>query len=238
LPDIVLTNGPVPTVQLRKATRNTPIVFVQVPDPDDLGLVGSLSNPGGNVTGFTHFQSSFGGKWLEVLKEIAPKTRYVAGMSLFGHPAMPGFVKEMSAAAASIAVEVMPAPVRDAREIERAVAELASKPDPGLILLPSPIAPIHGDLIVSLMSRHRIPAIYPFGYFATNGGLISYGVDTADLFRRSATYVDRILKGAKPAELPVQAPTKFQLLINARTAKSLGLTVPSTLLARADEVIE
>jgi len=237
-PDVVLANGPVPTVQLQKMTRNIPIVFVQVPDPEELSLVKSLPNPGGNITGFTHFQSSFGGKWLESLKEIAPNVRHVSAMSLLDHPAMPGFLRDILSAARPLGLEVAPAGVRDARDIERAIEDLAKKANPGLILLPSPIAPIHSDLIVSLTARHRIPAIYPFGYFAANGGLMSYGVDTADLFHKAATYIDRILRGTSPAELPVQAPTKYQLLINAKTAKALGLTVPPTLLARADEVIE
>jgi len=237
-PDVILANGPVPTLELQKTARSIPIVFVQVPDPVDLGLMANIARPGANMTGFTHFEMAFAGKWLEALKEIAPRTRRVMFMSLAGHPAWPGFLRTISASAPSFAVEIVPAPVSNAAEVERTIEEFARERDGGLIVSPSPIASIHSNLIIGLTARHRIPAVYPFRFYASDGGLMSFGIDGADLFRRAASYVDRILRGEKPADLPVQAPNKFELVINAKTAKSLGLEVPPTLLARADEVIE
>jgi putative tryptophan/tyrosine transport system substrate-binding protein len=237
-PDVILANGPVPTLELQKTTRSIPIVFVQVPDPVDLGVVMNMARPGANITGFTHFEMAFAGKWLEALKEIAPQTRRVMFMSLAGHPAWPGFLGTITASASSFGVEVVPALVSNAAEIERSVEEFAREPNGGLIVAPSPIASIHSNLLIGLAARHRIPAVYPFRFYASDGGLVSFGIDSADLFRRAASYVDRILKGEKPPDLPVQAPTKFELVINAKTAKSLGLEIPPTLLARADEVIE
>jgi putative ABC transport system substrate-binding protein len=237
-PDVILAVGPVPTLELQKVTHGTPIVFVQVPDPVELGVVANIARPGANITGFTHFEMAFAGKWLEALKEIAPLTRRVMFMSLAEHPAWPGFLRTITASAPSFEVEVVPAPVSSAAEIERSIEEFAREPNGGLVVLPSPIASIHSNLIIGLAARHRIPAVYPFRFYASDGGLMSFGVDPADLFRRAASYVDRILRGEKAADLPVQAPTKFELVINARTAKALGLHIPSTLLARADEVIE
>jgi putative ABC transport system substrate-binding protein len=237
-PDVILANGPVPTTELQKATRTIPIVFTQVPDPVDLGIIASLARPGMNITGFTHFELAFGGKWLEALKEIAPATHRVGLISLAGHPALPGFQRTITAAAASGGLEVSTAGVRNAAEVEGAVENLAREPNGSLIVLPSPIAPLYRDLIIALAVRHRLPAIYPFRYFPAYGGLMSYGIDTIDVNRRAASYVDRILKGEKPSDLPVQAPTKFELVINLKTAKALGLAVPPTLLATADEVIE
>jgi putative tryptophan/tyrosine transport system substrate-binding protein len=238
-PDVILANGPVPTTELQKATRTIPIVFTQVPDPVDLGIIASLARPGMNITGFTHFELAFGGKWLEVLKEIAPAMRRVGLISLAGHPALPGFQRTITAAAMSSGLEVSTAAVRNAAaEVEGAVENLAREPNGGLIVLPSPIAPLYRDLIIALAVRYRLPAIYPFRYFPTYGGLMSYGIDTIDVNRRAASYVDRILKGEKPSDLPVQAPTKFELVINLKTAKALGLAVPATLLATADEIIE
>jgi putative ABC transport system substrate-binding protein len=237
-PDVILTSGPVPTLELQKTTRSTPIVFVQVPDPVDLGVVANIARPGANITGFTHFEMAFAGKWLEALKEIAPPTRRVMFMSLAGHPAWPGFLRTITAPSASFGVEIVPAPVSNAAEIERSFEEFAREPNGGLIVSPSPIASMHSNLIIGLAARHRIPAVYPFRFYASDGGLMSFGVDTTDLFRRAASYVDRILRGEKAADLPVQAPNKFELVINAKTAKALSLEVPLTLLARADEVIE
>jgi putative ABC transport system substrate-binding protein len=237
-PHVILANGPVPTLELQKTTRSIPIVFVQVPDPVDLGVVTNMARPGANITGFTHFEMAFAGKWLEALKEIAPRTRRVMFMSLAGHPAWPGYLRTITASASSFGVEVIPAAVSNAAEVERAVEEFARAPNGGLIVAPSPIASIHSNLLIGLAARHRIPAVYPFRFYASDGGLVSFGVDPADLFRRAASYVDRILRGEKPADLPVQAPTKFELVINAKTAKALGLDIPPTLLALADEVIE
>jgi putative ABC transport system substrate-binding protein len=237
-PDVILANGPVPMLALQKTTRSIPIVFVQVPDPVDLGVVANIARPDANITGFTHFEMAFAGKWLEALKEIAPRTRRVMFMSLAGHPAWPGFLRTLTASAPSFGVEIVPAAVSNPAEIERSLEEFAREPNGGLIVSPSPIASIHSNLIIGLTARHRIPAVYPFRFYASDGGLISFGIDSSDLFRRAASYVDRILKGEKPADLPVQAPTKFELVINAKTGKALGLEIPPTLVARADEVIE
>jgi ABC-type uncharacterized transport system substrate-binding protein len=237
-PDVILASGPVPTLALQKTTRSIPIVFVQVPDPVDLGVVMNIARPDANITGFTHFEMAFAGKWLEALKEIAPRTRRVLFMSLAGHPALPGFLRTITASAPSFEVQVVPAGVSNAAEIERSIEEFAREPNGGLIVLPSPIASIHSNLIIGLAARHRIPAVYPFRFYASDGGLISFGIDPADLFRRAASYVDRILRGEKAADLPVQAPTKYDLVINLKTAKALDLDIPTTLLARADEVIE
>jgi putative tryptophan/tyrosine transport system substrate-binding protein len=237
-PDVIVTNGPVPTTEVAKATSTIPVVFAQVPDPVDLGIVASLARPGGNITGFTHFEVTFAGKWLEALKDLAPQMRRVLLITLAGHPALPGFLRTITGLESSSNVKAMLAGVRNAEEVERAIEGFAREPNGGLIVLPSPIAPTHRELIIALAARHRLPTIYPFRYFPEYGGLSSYGIDTVDVYRRAASYVDRILKGEKPGELPVQAPTKFELVINLKTAKALGLDVTPTLLARADEVIE
>ena len=238
LPDVILANGPVPTIEIAKATHAIPIVFAQVPDPVDLGIVTSIARPGGNITGFTHFELAFGGKWFEALKEIAPRMHRVIVISSADHPALPGFSRAITAAAAAFGIEVIPAGIGNASELEHVVDDFARGQNGGLILLPSPIGRLYRDLIIALAARHRLPAIYPFRYFPEYGGLCSYGIDTKDLYRRAASYVDRILKGEKPADLPVQAPTKFELVINLKTAKAFGLAVPPSLLVRADEVIE
>jgi putative tryptophan/tyrosine transport system substrate-binding protein len=237
-PDVILANGPVPTLELQKTVRSIPIVFVQVPDPVDLGLMANIARPGGNMTGFTHFEMAFAGKWVEALKEIAPRTQRIMFMSLAGHPAWHGFLRTITASASSFALQIVPAPVSTAADVERTLREFAREPNGGLIVSPSPIASIHSNLIIGLTARHRIPAVYPFRFYASDGGLMSFGIDSADLFRRAASYVDRILRGESPADLPVQAPNKFEFVINTGTAKALGLEVPPTLLARADEVIE
>jgi len=237
-PDVILANGPVPVLELQKLTRTVPIVFVLVPDPVGLGVVMNIARPGSNITGFTHFEMAFAGKWLEALKEIAPHVRRVMFMSLAGHPAWRGFLQTITASAPDFGVEIVPAPVNNAAQVERTIEEFAREPNGGLILSPSPIISIHTNLIVGLTARYGIPAVYPFRSHAADGGLISLGIDSADLWRRSASYVDRILRGEKPADLPVQAPNKFELVINLKTARALGLEVPPMLLARADEVIE
>jgi putative tryptophan/tyrosine transport system substrate-binding protein len=231
-PDVILANGPVPTLELQKTVRSIPVVFVQVPDPVDLGLMANIARPGGNMTGFTHFEMAFAGKWVEALKEIAPRTQRIMFMSLAGHPAWHGFLRTITASASSFALQIVPAPVSTAADVERTLREFAREPNGGLIVSPSPIASIHSNLIIGLTARHRIPAVYPFRFYASDGGLMSFGIDSADLFRRAASYVDRILRGESPADLPVQAPNKFEFVINTGTAKALGL------LARADEVIE
>ena len=233
-----MTEGPVPTIEAGKATPAIPIVFVQVPDPVDLGIVASLARPGRNITGFTHFELAFAGKWLETLKDMAPQTRRVLLVTLAEHPSLPGFLRTITALESSSGVKATPAGVRHAAEVERAIDDFTREPNGGLIVLPSQIATTHRELIIALAARHRLPAIYPWRDFPASGGLSSYGIDTVDMFRRAASYVNRILRGEKPADLPVQAPTKYELVINLKTAKALGLEVPPTLLARADEVIE
>jgi len=237
-PDIILAVGSATAGQLLRATRAAPIVFVLVPDPVGAGYVDSLARPGGNATGFTPFEYSMSGKWLELLKEIAPRVTRVAVLRDSAIAAGIGQFGAIQAVAPSLGMEVKPLDVRDAAEIERAVAAFARSSNAGLILTGSSQATIHRNLIITLAARHKLPAVYFARYFVAGGGLISYGPDLVDQFRRAAGYVDRILKGEKPADLPVQQPTKFELAINLKTAKALGLAVPPALLARADAVIE
>ena len=237
-PDVILAHG-APTVgPLLQATRTVPIVFPVVADPVGAGFVDSLARPGGNVTGFMIFEYSMGGKWLELLKQIAPGVTRVAVLRDPAIASGTGQFGVIQAVAPSLRVEVSPVNVRDAGEIERAVAAFARSANGGLIVTASASAALHRDLIVALAARHKLPAVYFDRFFVAAGGLISYGSDLIDQYRRAAGYVDRILKGEKPADLPVQAPTKYELVINLKTAKALGLDVPPTLLARADEVIE
>jgi ABC-type uncharacterized transport system substrate-binding protein len=238
-PDLILANTtPVLAALLRESTT-LPMVFVQVTDPIGSGFVPSLARPGGNVTGFASFEFSIGGKWLEALKEIAPAVTQVAVIfNPHTAPYAPAFLRPIEAAASSFAVKPMPATASDAAGIEVAIEAFARIANGGLIVLPD-VSTVNGrDLIIALAARHRLPAVYPYRFYAASGGLLSYGTEVGDQFRRAAAYVDRILKGAKPAELPVQAPTKFELVINLKTAKALGLEVPAKLLALADEVIE
>jgi putative ABC transport system substrate-binding protein len=223
---------------LHKATIAVPIVFVNITDPVGAGFVASLARPGGNITGFTSFEHAMSGKWLEMLKEVQPSLVRTIVILNPNNPQSPGRMSAIAAAASSLGVKLTSAGVHDAAEIERAVDAFAGEPNGGLLALPDILTTTHRELIFSLAARHRLPAIYPFGFFARNGGLMSYGIDVIESFRLGATYVDRILKGEKPSDLPVQAPTKFELLINLKTAKALGLTVPQTLLVAADEVIE
>jgi putative ABC transport system substrate-binding protein len=238
-PDVILASGSTSVAALLQTTRTVPIVFVNVIDPVGAGYVARLARPGGNATGFTAFEYSLSGKWLELLKEIAPNLTRIA---ILRDPALAAGIGQFAAiqamAPSSFGVELSPIDVRDGGEIERDVATLAREPNGGLIVTGSSSAAVHRELIVMLAARHRLPAVYPFRYFVTSGGLISYGPDPIDVFRRAAGYVDRILKGEKAADLPVQAPTKYELAINLKTAKALGLTLPPSLLARADEVIE
>ena len=237
-PDACLAAGVLGVAALQHLSRTLPIVFVQVADPVGAGVVDSLARPGGNVTGFMIFEYSMGGKWLELLKEIAPNVTRVAVMRDSANPSGIGQFSAVQAAAQSLGVEVSPINVRDAGEIERALVAFARSANGGLIVTGSAGASVHRDLIVMLAARYKLPAVYADGYIVAGGALISYGPDRADQFRRAASYVDRILKGEKPADLPVQAPTKYELVVNLKTAKALGLTIPRTVLGRADEVIE
>jgi putative tryptophan/tyrosine transport system substrate-binding protein len=236
-PDVLVTAGAPAVEALQRATRTVPIVFTNVTDPVGGGLVASLARPGGNTTGLTLSEYGLSGKWLELLKEIAPRVTRVA---VLRDPVAVGIGQfaAIQAAAPSLQIELSPVDVRDATEIERAVTAFADGPNGGLIATASALTAIHRELIIALATRHKLPAVYPFRYYVTSGGLISYGPDTVDQYRLAARYVDRILKGEKPADLPVQAPTKYELVINLKTAKALGLDVPPSLLARADEVIE
>jgi putative tryptophan/tyrosine transport system substrate-binding protein len=237
-PDVIVVNTPPGLAALQKATVNVPIVFVQVVDAAE-GVVTSIANPAGNVTGFYNFfDFSIIGKWLEMLREIAPDVRRVAVMQNPEHPAWARYLSGVRDAAHSFGVGVTAAPVRSPEEIDRAVEELAREPNGALLVLADSFTAVHRERIVGLAARHRVPAIYPLRYFPASGGLLSYGADLVDLFRRAASYVDRILRNARPGDLPIQQASKFELVINLKTAKALGLTIPQSLLARADEVIE
>ena len=239
-PDVILARTTPVTAALLQETRTIPIAFVVVSDPIGEGFVASLARPGGNVTGFTNVEASLGGKWLELLKGIAPRVDRVAVM--FNPKTAPGgglyYLRLVEDAAESIAVKVIAAPVQDAAEIERAIDTFTREPNGSLLVLPDVTAAVHRELIIALAARHRLPAVYNNRYYVTSGGLVSYGVDLVDLYRRAAAYVDRILKGAKPSDLPIQAPTKFELVFNLKAAKAIGLTIPVPFLLRADEVIE
>ena len=237
-PDVILTSGASALAPLLQATRSVPVVFAQVPDPVGAGFVNSLSRPGGNATGFITYEYGLSGKWLELLTQIAPSVTRAAVIRDPAVSAGTGQWGAIQAVAPSVRVLVSPVNVRDAGEIERDVAAFAHGSNSGLIVTASALAIRHRNLIVTLAARHRLPAVYYQRGFVTGGGLISYGPDFIDQYRRAAGYVDRILKGEKPSELPVQAPTKYELVINLKTAKALGLEVPPSLLARADEVIE
>jgi putative tryptophan/tyrosine transport system substrate-binding protein len=237
-PDVILVASSAVMGMMRRATRIVPIVFVQVVDPVGAGFVESLARPGGNATGFMQFEYGISGKWLELLKEIAP---HVTRVAVVRDPADPSQIAQFAAVqsmAPSLGVVVSPPNVDDAPEIERAVTAFARSSNGGLIVPGSALATIHRNLIIGLAARHKLPAVYSNPVFVADDGLISYGPDRVDQYRRAAAYVDRILKGEKPADLPVQAPTKYELVINLKTAKALGLEVPPSVLARADEVIE
>jgi putative tryptophan/tyrosine transport system substrate-binding protein len=237
-PDLVLTSGASTVGTMLQVSRAVPVVFVGAADPVGAGFVDSLSHPGGNVTGFTSYEYSMSGKWLELLKEIAPGVKRVAVLRDPAISAGTGQFGSIQTAAPSLGVELTPINVRDAAEIERAVTAFVRSGDGGLIVTTSALVLAHRNLIITLADRRKLPAVYYARFYVTNGGLVSYGPDYVDQYRRAAEYVDRILKGEKPADLPVQAPTKYELVINLNTAKALGLDVPPTLLARADEVIE
>jgi putative ABC transport system substrate-binding protein len=237
-PDVILATGTLSVAALQRVTRTLPIVFVLVSDPVGAGFVGSLARPGGNVTGFMIFEYSLSGKWLELLKEIAPN---VTRAAILRDPVNPAGIAQfgaIQAVAQSLGMEVSPVGVATPGEIERAVAAFARSANGGLIVTPSASESAQHDLIIALAARHKLPAVYTFRSMVTGGGLISYGPDLIDQYRSAAGYIDRILKGEKPADLPVQAPIKFELIVNLKTAKALGLNIPATLLARVDEAIE
>jgi putative ABC transport system substrate-binding protein len=239
-PEAIFAHTTPATTGLLQATRSIPIVFASVSDPIGDGIVASFARPGGNVTGFTNVEASMGGKWLEILKELAPGVRRVG--FLFSPTLAPGggsyFLRPFEAATPSFNVHPIAIPVVDVADVERALASLAGGGSGGLIVNSDVFTTRHRADIIAAAARHRVPAIYPFNYFAADGGLVAYGTDVRDLWRRAAAYLDRILRGEKPVDLPVQAPTKFELVINLKTAKALGIEVPPMLLARADEVIE
>jgi putative ABC transport system substrate-binding protein len=237
-PDVILVSSGVNTGVLLQITRTVPIVFVGAIDPVGAGLVATLARPGGNATGFAAFEFSLGAKLLELLREIAPRVTRVAILRDPSVPAGSAPFGAIQVAAPSFKVEVVPIDTRDIDELERGITTFAQAPNGGLILAAPAFAVRSGDLIITLAARHRLPTIYPSRRFALDGGLISYGPDINDDYRRAAEYVDRILKGEKPADLPVQTPTKYELVINLKTAKALGLDIPATVYARADEVIE
>jgi putative ABC transport system substrate-binding protein len=238
-PDLILANSTPVMAALQRERPTLPIVFTQVTDPVGQGLLTNLARPGGNLTGFTSFEFSIGTKWLETLKEVAPR---VARVALVFNPDVAPFAdlfrQPIAAAAPSFAVAPIPLGVRVAAELDQAVEAFAREPNGGLMVLPDVSTVNRRAQIIALAARHRLPAVYPFRIFAASGGLLSYGTDVAEVFRRAASYVDRILKGANPGELPIQAPAKYELVINLKTAKTLGIDVPPLLLARADEVIE
>lgn len=233
-PDVILANGRAILAAMRQETKSIPVVFVAVPDPVGDGFITSLARPGGNLTGITNFEYSMGSKWVDLLKEIAPHLRNVA---LLHNPDSAPYAIQFQRSAA-FGAEASLAPAKDNSDIERVFTSLASQPNSGVIVIPDLFTSGRREIIVDLASRLRIPTIYPFRFFVLNGGLLCYGVETANLFRQSASFIDRILKGERAADLPVQAPNRFEMVINLKTAKLLGLTVPTTLLASADEVIE
>jgi len=236
--DVIMVTGELGLQALLQATRSVPIVFASIGDPVGGGFVDSLARPGGNATGFTQIEYGLAGKWVELLKQIAPTVTRVAVLRDPGLAAGIGSFAVIQSVAPSIGVDVSAINMRDPREIEQDITRFASSPNGGLILTGSALSVIHHDLVIALAAQHKLPAVYYRRYFVTSGGLISYGSDVAEQYRGAAGYVDRILKGEKPAHLPVQAPTKYELVINLKTAKALGLAVPPSLLARADEVIE
>jgi putative ABC transport system substrate-binding protein len=237
-PHVIVVQSTPFLAALWQVNRTIPTVFAQAGDPVNAGYAKSLSHPGGNVTGFMTFELAIGGKWLQILKEVAPALNRALVLFDPRSPSRVAYWRSAHAASATLGMTVVAGAVHDPVGIDRAIGAFASERGGGLIVLPSPVIGANQERVIMLAAQHRLPAVYAFRFFAESGGLLSYGVDADDLFRRAASYVDRILKGAKPADLPVQAPTKYQLVINLSTAKALGLEIPPTLLARADEVIE
>jgi putative ABC transport system substrate-binding protein len=237
-PDVLFAAATPALVALNRETRSLPIVFVQVSDPVKLGFVASLARPGGNMTGFTTYEYSIAGKWLELLKDTAPGTTRVAVIFDPSNPSQAQYMQAIEASSPSFGVQLSLAAVRNAAEVERAIDAFAQQPNGALIVPPNVVTILNRDLIISLAARHRLPAVYAYRFFASSGGFMSYGVDLADTYRRAAAYVDLILKGTKPGELPVQLSAKFELVVNLKAAKALGLTIPEPFLQHADEVIE
>ena len=237
-PDVILASGTLSVAPLQRSSRTLPIVFVGVVDPIGGGIVDSLARPGGNATGFLVFEYSLGGKWLDLLRQVAPSVTRVAVLRDPDIPSGTAMFGVIQSAAQSVGLEVSPIGMRDSGEIERAVADFARSANGGLIVTTGASVSVHRDLIVTLAAKHKLPAVYAYRFMVAAGGLMSYSPDQVDEYRRAAVYVDRILKGEKPADLPVQAPTKYELVINLKTAKALGLSVPQSLLSRADELIE
>ena len=237
-PDVIIAQGTSVTAALQRETNKIPIVFVTVSDPIGWGFVASLPRPGGNITGLLQYETGIIGKWMAMLKEIAPRLVHVALVANPKVTAYDYFLRAAEAAAPSLAIEIVPSPIESAADIERVIDSIARVPNSGLLLPPDTTTITHRDLIIALAARHRLPAVYSLRLFVTAGGLMSYGTDVVEIFRLAATYADRILRGAKPAELPVQAPTKYETIVNLKTAKGLGLDVPPSLIVRADEVIE
>jgi putative ABC transport system substrate-binding protein len=237
-PDVLLANGPQALLALHQQVRSLPIVFVQVADPVKLGVVANLARPGGNITGFVAFEYTIASKWVQLLKDTVPGITRVAVMFDPENPFQNPYFQPAEAAASSFGMQLIRAAVRSATEIEGAITSFAQEPKGSLVVLPSAPTLIHRDLIIALADRHRLPTVYPYRVFATNGGFISYGLDVADVYRRAASYFDLILKGAKPSDLPVQLPTKYELVVNLKTAKALGLSLPERFLQSVDEVIE
>jgi putative ABC transport system substrate-binding protein len=238
-PDLIIANSTLSLAAVRNETSTIPIVFLVVGDPIGQGFVSSLARPGGNITGFTAFEFATSAKWLELIKEIVPEVRRIAFMfNPAGGSYAEKFVQAIAPVASSSAIDLMVRPIRDAAEIDQALIAVSGEPKGGLIVSPDAFTTSNRELIISLAARYRLPAIYPYRYFAVDGGLLSYGHDSNEPWRRAPAYVDKILRGASPADLPIQQPTKFELVINLRTAKALGLTIPPQLLDRADELIE
>jgi putative ABC transport system substrate-binding protein len=237
-PDVIVAATTPAVTAVRQQTLSIPIIFVQVPDAVSAGYVTSLAHPDGNVTGFTNFEFSIGGRWLEVIKECSPGVSRVGVVFDPANPSWTAYLRTIEAAAPSFKVQLVPIGVRDAAEIEASIGSFAHEPNGALLVLPSPVATLNRSSVIAMATQHRLPAVYPYSFFVAMGGLISYGVDLPEQYKQAASYVDRVLRGAKPADLPVQLPTKFQLVINLKTAKTLGLDLPTTLVSRADEVIE
>jgi ABC-type uncharacterized transport system substrate-binding protein len=237
-PDVIIAQGTPGLNAVREHSRAVPVVFVLVADPVRMGLIESLARPGGHATGFTNFEFSIGGKWLELLRELSPGVARVTFLFNPANPNADAFTRFLETAGRSVGLDVIAAPVRNAADIAVAIGDTGQRPAGGLIVVPDSLPTIHRELIIGLAAHHRLPAIYPFRIFPADGGLISYGLDFVDIYRQAAVYADRVLRGTPPSELPVQAPNKFELVINLKTAKALGVDVPPTLLARADEVIE
>ena len=237
-PDIIVVHSTPAVKALRQLTSTTPMVFVLIADPIGSGFVTSLAHPGGTLTGFMNVDAPMAGKWLELIKEIAPKVRQIA--LIFNPNTSPyqQFLRSFHENAPELELQAIPTPVLNADELERSITALGNQPDSGLFVVPDVFVQVHRELIIRLAEQYRLPAVYPYRFFTESGGLMSYGLDTVNVFRQAASYVDRILKGAAPADLPVQAPTRFQLVINLKAAKAIGLTIPESFLTRADEVIE